>query len=295
MTALSYALVTPARNEADNLRRLAACVAEQTVPPLEWVIVDDGSTDDTAHVAAELAGREPWVQLLASPGALAREGGIGDGRRSGRDIVAFKTGIEALRQRPDVVLKLDADVSFTPDFFACMLAAFDAEPRLGVAGGTCYEQENGRWLEYRVTGDHVRGATRAYRWSCLEDVSPLEERIGWEAVDEARAALHGWFTRTLPDLAFYHHRRLGGRDGARRAWIAQGHLAHYLGYRISFMVLKLLWRMRREPAAIAMLWGYAGAAVRREERYPDPAVRAYLRRKQSIRALPLRLRQALRP
>jgi glycosyltransferase involved in cell wall biosynthesis len=288
---VTYALVTPARNEAENLRRLAECIAEQSASPLEWLIVDDGSTDGTVELAAALATEQPWVRVLASPGG---EGALGDGRRSGRDIVAFKTGIAALEQRPDVVVKLDADVSFAPDFFERMLGEFDADPRLGVAGGTCYEQENGRWLEYRVTGDHVRGATRAYRWECLQDVSPLEQRIGWEAVDEARAALNGWHTRTLPDLAFYHHRRLGGRDGARRAWVAQGHLAHYLGYRVSFMLLKLLWRLRREPAAVAMLWGYAEAAVRREERFPEEDVRAFLRRKQRIRALPLRLREALR-
>ena len=283
---MTYALVTPARNEAENLRRLAACIAAQTVLPAEWLIVDDGSTDETAALARELPAR-----LLASP----RSGGaLADGRRSGRDIVAFKTGVAALREPVDVVLKLDADVSFAPDFFERMLAAFEADPQLGVAGGTCYEQEDGRWLEYRVTGDHVRGATRAYRWACFQDVSPLEERIGWEAVDEARAALNGWRTETLADLPFYHHRRLGGRDGARRAWVAQGHLAHYLGYRVSFMLLKIAWRLRREPAAVAMLWGYLEAVVRREARYPNADVRAYLRRKQRIRALPLRLREALR-
>jgi glycosyltransferase involved in cell wall biosynthesis len=286
-----YALITPARNEAANLERLAPCVVAQTVTPEAWVIVDDGSDDGTAALAAALATRHPWIHVMPAPTA---DGTLVDGRRQGRDVIAFHAGLASLGAIPDFVVKLDADVSFAPDFFARMLGEFDADPRLGVAGGTCYEQENGRWLEYRVTGDHVRGATRAYRWECLQDVSPLEQRIGWEAVDEARAALNGWHTRTLPDLGFYHHRRLGGRDGARRAWVAQGHLAHYLGYRVSFMLLKLLWRLRREPAAVAMLWGYAEAAVRREERFPEEDVRAFLRRKQRIRALPLRLREALR-
>ncbi len=47
MTALSYALVTPTRNEARDLPRLAGCLHAQTVAPRAWVIVDTGSDDDT--------------------------------------------------------------------------------------------------------------------------------------------------------------------------------------------------------------------------------------------------------
>jgi glycosyltransferase involved in cell wall biosynthesis len=290
---LTYALVTPARDEADNLRRLGACVLQQTAKPQEWVIVDDGSVDDTAAVARALADRQSYVTVLGSPGATSLEGPLAAGRRAGRDIVAFTHGLSRLARRPDLVVKLDADVSFAPDFFERMLREFETDPRLGIAGGTCYERENGRWRPYRVTGGHVRGATRTYRWACLEDVSPIEERIGWEAVEEARAALSGWKTRSLPELPFLHHRALGARDGARRAWVAQGHLAHYLGYRPSFMLLKIAFRLAREPAAAAMLWGYLEAVARGEPRHPDAAVRSFWRREQSLRRVPGRIREAL--
>ena len=291
--SLSYALVTPARDEARNLERLAGCLERQTVQPQEWVIVDDGSVDGTAVFARAFAARHSYVTVLESPGAAAKGGPLAAGRRAGRDIVAFKTGLARLSHRPDVVLKLDADVSFEPDFFERMLAAFEADPALGIAGGTCYELDGDRWRPYRVTGGHVRGATRAYRWACLQAVSPTEERIGWEAVEEARAALQGWRTRSLTELPFLHHRALGARDGARRAWVAQGHLAHYLGYRLSFMLLKIAFRLVREPAAVAMLWGYVEALVRREPRHPDAAVRAFWRREQSLRRVPGRVREAL--
>jgi poly-beta-1,6-N-acetyl-D-glucosamine synthase len=290
VTALSYALVTPARNEAENLRRLGACVRAQTVQPLEWLIVDDGSTDDTDVVAAEL-GREARVRVLTPQ--PSREAALQDGRRAGRDMVAFKTGLAALSRRPDVVLKLDADVSFDSDYFERLLRAFEDDPRLGIAGGTCYEQDGvGRWRAYRVTGGHIRGATRAYRWACLEDVSPLEERIGWEAVEEARAALKGWHTETVEALRFYHHRRLGARDGAWRAWVAQGHLAHHLGYRLPFTLLKILYRMRREPAAVAMIWGWIEAERRGDARHPDSDVRSYIRSQQLVRRIPSRIGEA---
>ena len=290
--SLAYALITPARNEAENLRRLAGCLAEQTIPPQAWLVVDDGSTDGTAELAFELAAELPALQVLSSVGARTKAGPLEAGRQSGRDIVAFKIGLEALEGRPDVVLKLDADVSFAPDFLERLLDEFEADPRLGIAGGVCWERDGDEWRPYHVTGGHVRGATRAYRRECLLDVSPLEERIGWDAVDEMRANLNGWSTRSIQSLPFYHHRRLGERDGARREWEAQGRMAHYLGYRISYLLARTLWRVRTERAAVAMLSGYASAALRREPRGPAE-LRAYLRREQRIRKLPLRLREAL--
>ncbi len=290
--SLAYALITPARDEADNLRRLAGCLAEQTILPQAWLVVDDGSTDGTAELAHELGAELPWLRVLSSVGARTKAGPLESGRQAGRDIIAFKTGLEALESEPDIVLKLDADVSFAPDFFERLLGEFEADPSLGITGGVCWERDGETWQPYHVTGGHVRGATRAYRWQCLLDVSPLEERIGWDAVDEMRANLGGWSTRSIQDLPFYHHRRLGERDGARREWEAQGRMAHYLGYRFSYLVARTLWRARTERAAVAMLSGYAAAALRREPRCPAD-VRAYLRRGQRFRELPLRLREAL--
>jgi poly-beta-1,6-N-acetyl-D-glucosamine synthase len=289
---LTYALVTPARNEAENLRRLAGCLAEQTVPPAAWLVVDDGSTDGTAELARELSAELPWLEVLSSRGGENDDGPLESGRRSGRDVIAFKQGVEALEHEPDVVLKLDADVSFAPDFFERLLQEFQTDPRLGIAGAVCWERDGDEWRPYHVTGGHVRGATRAYRWQCLLDVSPLEERIGWDAVDELRANLRGWRTRSIESLRFYHHRRLGERDGARREWEAQGRMAHYLGYRISYLLARTLWRARTETAAIAMLTGYAAAALSREPRCADD-LRAHLRHEQRLRKLPVRLREAL--
>lgn len=287
--SLRYALVTPARDEADNLRRLAGCVLAQTARPERWIVVDNGSHDETAAVVRELAAAQPWVELRAVPAAPSYNGALQDGS----EIRAFHSGLAALGRPPDVVVKLDADVSFEPDHFERLLAAFEAEPRLGIAGGTCLELEDGEWREIRVTGGHVRGAVRAYRWTCLEQLLPLPERLGWDGLDEAGAAVRGWTARIVPSLAFHHHRRVGARDGARhRRWLAQGRAAHYMGYRLPYLFVRTLYRARVEPAALAMLWGYGAAALRREPRYADRAVRARLREAQRLRRLPLRMREA---
>jgi poly-beta-1,6-N-acetyl-D-glucosamine synthase len=289
---VAYALITPARDEAKNLPRLAACVERQTILPDMWIVVDDGSTDGTGELVRDLAQRHSWIVALSSSGGVKRGGALNRGRRTGRDVVAFHTGVDALRAAYDFVFKLDADVSFDDDYFERQLTKFANDPRLGIASGTCYERVGDNWRPYHVARNHVRGATRCYRWECLQDVFPLEERIGWDAVDEIKANLHGWKTASFPDLPFYHHRLLGARDGARQAWLLEGELAHYLGYRFSYLFVRALFRATREPHALAMIRGFAVARRRRDPRV-DAEVVKYLRHEQSLRKLPLRLRQAL--
>jgi glycosyltransferase involved in cell wall biosynthesis len=292
---LTYALITPARDEAANLRRLADSLLAQTHEPVAWIVVDDGSSDDTAVVVRRLAADQPWIKLMESPGVRTHSGALTKGRGAGRDIVAFNAGVATLESSPDIVLKLDADVSFEPDFFARLIAEFEADPSLGIASGECYELEAGVWRLQPVTGSHARGATRAYRWACFDQVQPLEERLGWDAIDELKANELGWRTASIANLPFWHHRPLGQRDGrVVMKWARMGEAAHYLGYRFSYLLLRALHRSRREPAAVGMVWGYCAAALRGEPRYSDAAVRNRLRERQRLRHLSLRAREARR-
>lgn len=293
MASLRYAAITPARNEAENLPRLAASLASQTILPDAWAVVDDGSTDGTPEIVEAFARDHPWALAMSSPRASDPAAPIQEGRREGRDVLAFNAGVAALPSRPDVVLKLDADVSIEPDFFERLLREFEFDPLLGIAGGVCFELEDGKWRERFVTGTHVRGATRAYRWTCLEDVSPLVARLGWDGLDEAQATLRGWHVRSISGLPFYHHRPVGGRDGARSSWESQGATARFMGYRFSYLVLRSLFWARRDPRALAMIVGWLKDAKARSPVYDDPAVKAEIRRQQSLRRLPLRLREAL--
>ena len=250
------------------------------------MIVDHGSTDETGAVAAELARELPWTRVLTLPGEATPT-------RGGPVAQAFVAGVDVLEQTPDVVVKVDADVTFAPEYFEGLLAELEADPKLGIASGTCYELEDGTWRPVHVTGDRVRGATRAYRWACLQDVLPLENRPGWDGIDELKAVARGWRTASFAQLRFDHHRKLGRRDQSRRRRLYDvGRACWFIGYRPSYLILRALYKARREPAALAMIAGYLAAWLHGEERCSDRLAREYLRDEQSFRALPLRVREA---
>lgn len=285
-----YALVTPARDERENLERLAASLLAQTVLPDAWILVDDGSVDGTLELAELLAAEHDWIRVLSSPGSVSVGGALAEGRGAGRDVIAFNAGIAALESPSDLVLKLDADVSVDPDYFERLLAVFAAEPALGIAGGVCLELERGGWTRQRVSAGHVRGAVRAYRWECFRAVTPLVERLGWDGIDEIKARTLGWQTRSIDGLEFRHHRRLGTRDGRRRAWAGQGEAAFYMGYRPTYIVLRSLLHMRRDVTAAAMALAYLRSWLRRAPRHDDEDVVRQLRaeQRQALRRLALR-------
>ena len=139
----------------------------------------------------------------------------------------------------------------------------------------------------------MRGATRAYRWECLEDVSPLVERLGWDGLDEAKASLHGWQVRSIAGLPLDYHRPVGRRDGVRSSWESQGATARSMGYRFWYLALRSLFWTRHDPRALAMIVGWLKAARARAPIYDDRAVVAHIRNEQSLRRLPLRMREAL--
>lgn len=285
--SLTYAIITPTRNEAEALPRLADAVQKQTRLPERWLIAENGSTDETPEVAATIEAESGWARLLVLPGAGPRE-------RGAPIVRALHAALEALDVTTDVVVNVDADVTMEPDYFERLLEEFEADPRLGIASGSAWEEDDGVWRQRFVTGGTVWGATRAYRWACLQEVLPLEERHGWDGIDQLKARARGWHTKTLLDLPFRHHRTEGREDGTSWAhWVVNGDTAHFMGYRFWYLLARTLHRVRRDRAAVGLIYGYVSAAARRAPRLDDADARAMLRSDQSLMRILRRRREAL--
>jgi poly-beta-1,6-N-acetyl-D-glucosamine synthase len=284
---LTYSIITPARDEADTLPGLARALGQQRVRPLRWVIVEGGSSDATAKVAETIVAEYDWARLVVLPATAPRE-------RGAPIVRALHAGLDSLDREPDVVVNVDADVTMEPDYFERLLDAFASDPSLGIASGSAWELDAGVWRQRFVTGGTVWGATRAYRWACLQSALPLEERHGWDGIDQLKARARGWHTKTFTDLPFRHHRAEGGRDGSTWAhWVANGDTAYFMGYRPWYLLVRTLHHLRRDPSACALLLGYVSAALRRSPRLEDPRARAVIRTDQSFRHFLHRRREAL--
>lgn len=276
--ALTYAVITPARDEEENLRRLSESLVSQTVLPQAWIVVDNGSEDGTASYVRELGARHSWIRLCEAPAVK----GLGRGAPIVR---AFHRGLEKLEGQPDVVVKLDADVSMEPEYFERLLKAFEEDESLGIASGGGHELDrDGVWRLRPVIPEQAWGASRAYRWDCLQQVLPLEEAMGWDGIDQVKADARGWTTGTITSIPFKHHRFEGERDGVPRAgWSAQGRASHYMGYRLSYLLLRALHHGRRDRAAFALISGYVSATLARAPRCSDVELRTRIREQQRLR------------
>jgi len=189
--------------------------------------------------------------------------------------------------------KLDGDIELPPDYYERMLERFDEQPMLGIAGGVLEERgRTGSWSVDRNPDYHVRGALKLYRRACFEAIGGIEERLGWDTIDEAYARLNGFATRSFDDVVARHHRPAGSADGTLRGRARHGQCAYILQYGLGWVMLRSVKAAAGWPqglSGIAYLYGYLRSAARREPRVADPAFRRLVRRELRSRLLPTRL------
>lgn len=270
---LAYVLITPARNEAPHLEGLIQSVVAQTVRPVRWVIVSDGSTDGTDEVVSSFARQHPWIQLMR----LER-----DSERSfSGKARAVNAGYESLRELPfDLVGNLDADITLPPDFYEFLMSKFLDMPELGVAGTPFLEnaeRPTAHSYDHALANlHHVSGACQVFRRHCFEEIggyTPLRRGgIDWVAVTAAR--LRGWTTRTFIERTCTHHRAMGTADRNQiQARFRHGQEDYEVGSHPLWHLARCLFQMRRPPVVVggvSLMCGYTWAWLRHQ---PSPIPR----------------------
>lgn len=269
-----YVVITAVRDEEEHLPETIRCMLQQTVLPLEWMIVNDGSTDRTGEIIDEYARGHSWIRALHRLNRGFRKPGAGV-------VEAFNEGYRKL-QRHDwqFIVKFDGDLSFKQSYFEECFRRFEKDMRLGIAGGTiCYDSGGEPQLE-EAPAFHVRGATKIYRRACWDAIGGLWPAPGWDTMDEIKANSLGWTTRSFRDLLLVHHRPTGTADGFWRALVKYGRANYICGYHPLFMFAKCLRRLSRKPrivGAVVIMYGYLSGFIMRVPQIDDPVAIAYLR------------------
>lgn len=280
-------IISPVRNEAAHLERVARAIEAQTRRPDLWILVDDGSDDGTPELLRRIAERMPNVRTMATPPRFTADSG--DRHAVAAAPRAFNHALATVDWRGySHIGKLDGDIELAPDYFERLLAEFDADPRLGVGGGVLSEPDGDGWRPAHAAPHHVRGALKLYRRECFEAIGGIRERLGWDGIDQTYARMHGYTTRSFPALVARHHRPLGSADGAMRGMLRRGEVHYVLGFSLGWVLLRTVRDATTRPYVLrggAFLWGYLRAAWRRAPRVDDEAYRRFMRRDERRRLL----------
>lgn len=279
---MNYVVISPVRNEAKHLGLTINSMAAQTIRPSCWVIVNDGSKDETGAIAEQAAKTHSWIKVINRPDRGFRKAG-------GGVVETFYAGYSLIEKEAwNYLVKLDGDLSFEADYFEKCFACFDQNSKLGVAGGTICSAVGGI-LKPEAINDpkfHVRGATKIYKWECWQDVGGLIQAPGWDTLDEVKANMKGWATQTLAGINIIHHRPTGAAYGTWNDRVKAG-LANYIsGYHPIFMFLKCMRRMLEKPYIVggcALFCGFIKGYLKRIPQVDDKELIRYFRQQQMNR------------
>ncbi len=270
-------LISPVRNEADHIEKVARAVAAQHRVPDLWIVIDDGSDDGTHEILTRLASEFAFLKVMS-----ASELEAGDRLAAAAEARAFNTALSTVRWQDFThVGKLDGDVELPPDWFSRLLAQFDRDPTLGMAGGALVEQFGESWNRIRIPSHHVQGAVKLYTRECFASVGGIQERLGWDTIDETTARMRGYSTRTFTDLVARHHRRWGSAGGTLRGRARHGEAAYILRYGVVWILLRSLKLATVRPyglSGVAFMFGYARATAQRAPKVEDHEFKRYVRR-----------------
>ncbi|HOD51863.1 MAG TPA: glycosyltransferase [Candidatus Hydrogenedentes bacterium] len=273
----SYVIVITARDEAKYLQGTIDSIAGQTLLPVELVIVDDGSKDETGAIADAAAAQYPWVHVVHRPDRGERKVGAGV-------VETFYAGYEALQTRSFAYqCKLDGDLTLPPGYFEGIVKKMEADATLGGASGKVFNPVGeGAFKEERIIDDMVSGAVNFWRRACWEQIGGYVRMVMWDGIAMHRARMFGWHTRSFrdKDLEIIHHRLMGSSHKnilhGRMRW---GRGQWFMGCHPLYIIASGINRMFERPyivGGICIMAGYFSSMIKGAEQYDDPEFRKYL-------------------
>lgn len=279
---LKYIIVSPVRDEEQFLEKTIQSVVAQTCRPVEWIIVDDGSTDQTPNIVDRYVSEHSWIRIVHRSNRGHRKSG-------GGVVEAFNDGYKSIeRQDWEFLVKLDGDLVFDELYFRRCFDHFEREQRLGIGGGTIYHVQGDVEQVEECPRFHVRGATKIYRRKCWEEIGGLWPAPGWDTIDELRAQMLGWKTETFDEIKVLHQRLTGTAESLWKNLVKNGLARYAAGYHPLFLLASCIRRLTYKPYLIhsaGLFCGYAKGYIRQVPQVDDPALIRFVRREQLKRLM----------
>ena len=246
-------IIIPAYNEAEFIGQTLQSLVNQNVLPAKIVVVNDRSTDDTEKIINSFTQKYDFISLVNTTSTVK-------GHAPGSKVItAFNQGLSTLDNDFDIICKFDADLIFPHDYLETIIAHFQKDSQIGMAGGFCTIEKNQIWVPERLTGkDHIRGALKAYRKECFNQIGKLKPHMGWDTVDELLAQYHGWKIKTNEKLLVKHLKHTGASYNRKTGYM-QGEAFYKLRYGLLISLIasaKLAFLKKDLSLFKDYLWGY---------------------------------------
>jgi glycosyltransferase involved in cell wall biosynthesis len=266
------------------MRQTLDSVVAQSVRPAKWVIVDDGSTDETPRVLEEYRAKHDWIEIITRRDRGRRSVGPGV-------IEAFYAGYDSIQPEDfEFLCKLDLDLRLPPRYFETLIQKMTADPRIATCSGKAYVEQQGHLVDENHGDETSLGMTKFYRVSCFKAIGGFVREVMWDGIDCHRCRMMGWRACSWdePALRFVHLRPMGSsQQSIYTGRMRHGFGQYFMGTSFAFMLASAMYRLGEKPfvlGSMAMLWGWIWSAIQGKPRYSDIEFRQFLRRYQ-MRAL----------
>lgn len=282
MVNSKYILITSAHNESGLIENTIKSVIDQEIKPVEWIIIDDGSSDNTSEIVTKFAADYSFIKLFKKKADFKRD---------------FSSKVNAIHLAVSRITILDynylgildADITFSSSYYASVLSKFEKNKKLGIVGGLIYDIVNGKTIPLFLHPNITRGAVQFFKRECWEEIGGLLP-LKYGGEDSAAcfsARLKGWEVENFADLLGYHHRLAGTADRSIfKARFREGFVEYHLGYHPLFESVKAISRYKEKPfivGSMVRIVGYWFANIKREKRLISKELISFIRKEQISR------------
>ncbi len=274
---MKYIVVTAARDEAGYIEHTIKSLTAQTIKPIKWVIIDDGSSDQTAELAEAAAAQNDWITVIRRQNRGFRQVGVGN-------YDALQEGFRTIANLDhDFLSIVDADVEFAPTYFEELSVKYSENPRLGIGCGAVIDTLDGKNFKADILPEMTAGPLKCYRRECWEEIGGLVRASSWDAIDCFKAMQLGWLSRTFDEESLHisHLRPTGSTQiniftGKKR----RGAGMYFMGAHPVWVIASALRRFFEPPMARGswyVLVGYFQEMFRRGDQLQDRELVSYIR------------------
>jgi biofilm PGA synthesis N-glycosyltransferase PgaC len=273
---INYFIISPVKDEANFIEETIKSVIRQSIKPLQWIIVDDGSKDGTIQVVESYCRNYGWIKLVELASVGKRQPGSGV-------IKAFNVGYELIKDQTfDIIVKMDCDLKFPDDYFEKIISKFQENEKLGIASGIYLEKHDNEWIPISMPDYHAAGATKVIRKKCFDEIGGFIPQRSWDTIDEIRAQMKGWETGHFTDIEFYHLKHEGSGIGMLRTNVMLGEIYYLTGGGLLFFFLKfinkMIWGKPFLLAGLMMLFGFLEPSLSGKKRMANEEEAAFYRK-----------------